>query len=118
MSAELVSWDDGMLTVRVGGKLSRPDLAALQETSAPLIRSHGHARILVLAEGFQGWEAGEDWSDVSFMENDPCIEKMAIVGERRWEELAGIFTAKMIRAFPIEYFAPAETVLARAWLAD
>jgi hypothetical protein len=51
------------------------------------------------------------------MDSDPHIKKMAIVGEKRWEELALIFAARPIRSFPIEYFGPAELERARAWLA-
>jgi len=116
MSAEIVDWRDGILTARISGKLSRAELGALQDAAAPLLREHGHARLLILAGEFQGWQHGEDWSDVSFMENDPFIEKMAIVGDQRWEELALVFTAKAIRAFPIEYFLPAQLELAGAWL--
>lgn len=117
MSAEMVNWRDGMLTIRISGMLARDELAALQDAVAPLVRGHGHARFLILVEDFQGWQPGEDWSDVSFMENDPFIEKMAIVGDRRWEELASTFTAKGMRPFTIEYFSPGEGELALAWLA-
>ena len=41
---------------------------------------------------------------------------MAIVGERRWEELALLFTAKGLRTFSIQYFDPAQVATARAWL--
>jgi hypothetical protein len=42
---------------------------------------------------------------------------MAIVGDRKWDDLALMFTAKGLRAFPIEYFEPAQLGAARAWLA-
>lgn len=41
---------------------------------------------------------------------------MAIVGERRWEELALLFTAKGLRSFPIQYFGSGQAADARAWL--
>lgn len=43
---------------------------------------------------------------------------MAIVGDKKWEDLALIFTAKGLRKFPIEYFEPAQIAHARAWLAE
>jgi hypothetical protein len=118
MSAEIVSWTDGLLTARISGKLAQHELAAMQDAVVPLLREHGHARFLILVEDFQGWQQGEDWSDVSFMENDPFIEKMAIVGDKQWQELALVFSAQMIRPFPIEYFVPGELDRARAWLAS
>ena len=40
---------------------------------------------------------------------DVHIERMAIVGERQWEELALLFTAQGLRTFPIQYFGPAQS---------
>ena len=42
---------------------------------------------------------------------------MAIVGERKWEDLALLFTAKGLRPFPIEYFEPKTMTEAQDWLA-
>jgi SpoIIAA-like len=116
MSAEIVSIDGEILTARITGMLAQPELAALQQSAAGVIRQQGHVRILIIAEDFQGWQKGADWDDVSFMENDPYIRKMAIVGDKKWEELALIFTAKMIRKFPIEYFQLADLAPAEDWL--
>ena len=41
---------------------------------------------------------------------------MAIIGDKRWEELAMIFVASGLRIFPIEYFATGELDMARDWL--
>jgi hypothetical protein len=117
MSAEIVSNTGGMLTARIGGRLTRPELDALQASAVDTIREHGAVRILILAEDFQGWREGDDWGDVSFMENDPSIRKMAIVGEKKWEKLALIFAASPIRRFPIEYFLPTDLERAQDWLA-
>jgi hypothetical protein len=43
---------------------------------------------------------------------------MAIVGEKKWEDLTLMFVAKGLRSFPIEYFQPVELARARAWLAE
>ena len=118
MSAEIASNTGGILTARISGTLTQPELAALQASAQDSIRQQGHVSVLIIAENFQGWRDGDDWSDVSFMDNDPYIKKMAIVGERQWEQLALIFAASPIRKFPIEYFQPAELERARAWLAE
>jgi hypothetical protein len=68
--------------------------------------------MLVLAAGFKGRQQG----DVAFLNNDPCIDRLAIVGEGQWEERARRFTAKRVRRFPIEYLQPAESPPALAWL--
>jgi len=118
MSAKIVDSTGGVLTIKFTGKLRQPELAAVQRSTREFVEQHGKVRVLAVVENFQGWEKGGDWGDLSLqMEVDPHIEKMAIVGERRWEELALIFTAKGLRRFPIEYFPPAELGRARAWLA-
>jgi hypothetical protein len=117
MSAEIIDNTGGIVTAKITGKLTHPELVALQKSATDILRQRGKARLLVVAENFQGWEKGGDWGDLSFqMENDTHIEKMAIVGEKKWEDLALVFAAKGLRKFPIEYFQPADLAKARAWL--
>jgi hypothetical protein len=117
MSAQIASARDGILTVRITGRLTHSELTAAQTSAAEILRKEGAMRILVIADNFQGWERAGDWGDVSFqMDNDARIEKMAVVGDKKWEELALAFTAKGLRPFPIEYFQPADMASARAWL--
>jgi hypothetical protein len=118
MSAEIVSNGGGIVTARVTGVLTQPDLAGLQQSVVSLLRQQGSLGILVLVDDVQGWQEGDEWGEVSFMENDPYIRKMAIVGEKRWENLVLVFTAKPLRPFPIEYFQPPELARARTWLAE
>jgi hypothetical protein len=117
MSAGIVDHANGVITLKVSGKLTQSELAAVQTAAAGIIRAGGRWSILVLTDNFSGWERGGQWSDFALQsETDDSIEKMAIVGERRWEELALIFTAKGLRPFPIEYFEPAHITEARDWL--
>lgn len=117
MSAEIVDVSAGLVTTRVRGTLTQAALSEMQKALAEVIRAQGKVRILVLAENFAGWERGGAWNDFSFQaQYDPSIEKMAIVGDQRWEDLALIFAAKDLRRFPIEYFTPDELDEARAWL--
>ena len=110
MSAEIASVSGHVLTVKVSGTLTEPELASLQAAAGRIIGTGGKWRVLVLTPNFAGWERGGDWNDFSFSDNDASIERMAIVGERKWEDLALLFTAKGLRPFPIEYFAPAQFV--------
>ena len=117
MGAEIISFSDNILSLKISGKLNESELRAVQTRAATLIREHGAVRILVLAEGFEGWESKGDWGDLWFqLEHDQHIAKLAMVGEKKWEELSLVFTAKGMRPFPIEYFEPNEESLARAWL--
>jgi hypothetical protein len=118
MSAEMISAANGILTAKISGKLTHPQLAALQKSAAEYIEKQGEISVLILTENFQGWEKGGDWADVSFSaKHDRSIKKIAIVGDKAWEGLALVFTAKGIRRVPIEYFQPADLVKAKAWVA-
>jgi len=118
MGAEIVNFSGGVLTLKVSGRLTQGELATVQKASGEIIEKNGKCSILVLTENFAGWERGGQWADQSFQAaHDASIERMAIVGDRKWEDLALIFTAKGLRAFPIEYFEPAQLAAARAWLA-
>ncbi len=116
MSIEITSLNGEILTARITGTLSQPELASLHQSTADIIQQHGKVRILVIAENFQGWQKGGDWDDISFMENDPFISRIAIVGEKEWEEMVLLFTGQGMRKFPIEYFQPADLDRAKAWL--
>ncbi len=119
MSAEITEYSDGILSARISGKLTHAELAALQDAASDLIKLEGKVRILVMVENFQGWERGGDWGDLSFQsEHDEHIEKLAIVGDRKWEDLALVFASKGFRKFPIEYYEPGELAKAQAWLAE
>jgi hypothetical protein len=104
--------------MKVSGTLTEPELRAAQQAAGELIGKHGKLRILVLADNFAGWERGGQWNDFGFQsKHDRNIERMAIVGESKWEDLSLMFAAKGLRSFPIEYFATADLEAARAWLA-
>jgi hypothetical protein len=118
MSAEVVNVSEGVMTVRFSGKLKLPELRAVQKAAEEVIEKKGKMRVLCLVEDFLGWEKSDGWGDISFQAKyDPFIEKIAIVGDRKWEELTLVFTCKGIRRVPIEYFAPTDLAKAHAWLA-
>jgi hypothetical protein len=115
MSAEIVTAADGILTIKIAGKLTHPELAAAQKQAAGILQQQGKMSILVVTEAFQGWERGGDWGNLAFqMDHDTFIEKLAIVGEKQWQDLALLFASKGFRSFPVEYFT--EPGQARAWL--
>ncbi len=119
MSAKIEDVRDGLVTVKIAGKLEYADLRALQKAAGDLIDATGTIRVLVLTENFEGWGKEGDWSDTSFhLEFDANIEKMALVGEERWRDLALLFTAKGLRQFPIKYYLPEDIRKAREWLAE
>jgi hypothetical protein len=117
MSAEIISVTDGIMTIKVMGLFTYPEQIALQKASIDNIPKQGKISILYLLEDFQGWSKDDNWEDVSFQEkSDPYIQKMAIVGEEKWQDLALMSVGFGFRSFPIEYFQADELEQAKAWL--
>jgi len=117
MSAFLIDASDGLVTIKLSGKLSPEDLARSHAAIGGHLREWGGGSLLILAEHFEGWTREGDWTELSFQTaNDDLIRKMAIVGDARWEDLTVVFTAKRMRPFPIEYFPTGHADEARAWL--
>jgi hypothetical protein len=115
MSAEIVNTTDGILTVRITGKLAHSELTAVQNQATPIIKKQDKANMLVIIEKFDGREPGTEWQDKTWQkENHPYIGKIAFVGERKWEEVIYMFLWE--REFPVEYFQPNEVDKARKWL--
>jgi hypothetical protein len=117
MSVEIIDASKGVLMIKISGKLRQSELAVAQKNAAEMLKKRGGSRLLVLAENFEGWEKGDDWGDLSGQQQlDAQLNRMAIVAEKRWEDLALLFMGKGIRHVDIEYFAPAELPQARGWL--
>jgi hypothetical protein len=118
MSAELLGLLEGVLTVRISGKLTQPELAEVQKAAGRIIDQQGKGRFLVIVDDFLGVDKEGDWNDFSFqLRYDSLIEKIAIVGDQKYEELALMFLGKGVRRVAIEYFAPNQLAKARSWLA-
>ena len=118
MSYQILDNSDGIVTVRLSGTLKYAEYAEGQKRLGEIIRQQGKMRGLILLENYLGNEKEGDWGDVSFQaEYDPYIEKMAIVGDRKWEAATLMFTGKGVRRVPIEYFEPGDLAKAKAWLA-
>ena len=117
MSAEFIGVLEGAITLRISGVLTRAEMSAAQRTVGELLDRQGKSRFLIIVQEFQGTAKSGDWGDVSFQAKyDKWIEKIAIVGDQKWEELAMMFVGKGVRPIPIEYFTAAELPKARLWL--
>jgi len=117
MSAEFIGVLEGAITFRITGTFTREEMAEAQRTVGELLDRQGKSRFLIIVQEFQGVAKSGEWSDMSFQARyDKLIEKIAIVGDQKWEELALVFTGKGVRHIPIEFFTPAELPKARVWL--
>lgn len=119
MSANLKQHDDRLCVLRVGGVLKKSELDAVQSEFAQKIAPAGTVKLLILLEGFTGWERGAAWDDTEFFfshRND--VEKIAVVGNPRWEAEVLAFTGAGLRKGPVKFFPETGEFDARAWSAE
>ncbi len=116
MPCEILEKDGRHITVKISGVLKRAELEQAENSAIEVMGSGSKVQILMLVENFQGWDKRDDWGDLSFQSRyDDQIEKIAIVCEKRWQELAEVFAGKGRRSVDIRHFTPAQTALASAW---
>ena len=73
-------------------------------------------RILFDMAGFHGWELGAAWEDFKFgIEHFADIERLAMVGEKRWQEGMATFCKPFTKA-EVRFFDRTAAVEARNWL--
>lgn len=113
-----LSWnaDLGILEVQLVGQLDRSDYEKLAPEFDLLIKQYGAIRMLVTLKDFHGWTAKGLWEDIKFdYEHYKDIDRLAIVGEKRWHEGMATF-CKPFTTAKIRYFEHFEWDDARAWL--
>ena len=119
MAVELTEHAEGkVLHIKVTGKLQEEDYARFEPEVERLIATAGKLRILLETQHFHGWEASALWEDVKFdAKHFRDIERLAIVGDRKWEKGMAMFckpfTTAEVRFFPTEELADA-----KAWVAE
>lgn len=117
MSIQFELIDENIAQIKVSGVLKFDEFIAVQDACETAIKKLGKIKLLVLAEGFAGWEKGGKWEDTSFQErNDPFVEKFAVVVDEKWKDLVYIFSLKDLRKVSIEFFPAGAIDKARQWL--
>jgi hypothetical protein len=117
MSVTLEREDDNVRVLRIGGILRKSEFDAVIRAEAKQWSPKTRVRVLVIAEGFQGWERSEEWGDVSFLfDYGDQIDRIAVVADPRWETEMLIFAAAGLRRAPVKFFPSTQVASARAWL--
>lgn len=119
MSIKLNTESDGkVLVAHVSGTLAKADYEQFIPEFERLVRLHGKLRVLFDMTGFHGLEGGALRKDINFgVDHFFDIERMAMVGDKKWEEVMSIF-CKMCTAATVRYFDHTDMVAARKWLSE
>jgi hypothetical protein len=105
-----------VLEVTLSDKLTRADYDRFVPEVERLLAEHDKLRLLVIMEDFHGWTAGALWDDIKFdAKHFRDIERLAFVGEKRWEHGMATF-CKPFTTAKIRFFDPGRLDEARHWL--
>ena len=103
---------------KMSGKLHDEDYKHFVPLVDAAIAQQGKVRMLAQFHDFHGWDLHALWDDTKFSTTHCSkIERIALVGEKKWEE----YMAKVCKPFTmakIEYFDAAKIEDAWKWLAE
>ena len=119
MHIQLKEEDGGKtLAVHVSEKLVKADYEHFVPEFERLVGIHGKLRVLFDMTGFHGWTAGALWEDSKFaMHHFSDIDRLAIVGEKKWQEGMATFCKPFTKA-TVKYFEHTDAEEAGKWLAQ
>ncbi len=119
MAVEIQETDEAkVLVVKATGKLTKEDYEALVPKVEQLIQRFGKVRILFEMEDFHGWNAGALWQDIKFdIKHFKDIERLAMVGDRKWEKGMSIF-CKPFTTAKVKYFDVNKADKAQDWIRE
>jgi hypothetical protein len=104
--------------LEIRGTLRKADFERCEQLLAAEIERIGPVRLLVVLEGFEGWESPANWAELTFyVKHGNSIERIAIVGPERWRSEALMFASADLRRGPVEFFTEEAVAEARAWVA-
>ncbi|MCA9213490.1 MAG: STAS/SEC14 domain-containing protein [Planctomycetales bacterium] len=107
-----------IVEVQATGKLTKEAYESFVPMTEEKIKEHGKIRILFVMHDFHGWSAGAAWEDFKFdLKHFNHIERLAIVGETKWEKGMSVFCRPFTTA-KIKYFDHTDIEKAREWIEE
>lgn len=119
MSVRMEETQDGkVLEAHLEGTLAKDDYARFVPEFERLFAKHGKLRVLVVMHDFHGWKIGALWEDIKFdVKHFRDIERIAIVGEKKWQEWMSAFCRPFTTA-KVRYFGFDQVEAARTWIGE
>jgi len=108
--------DKTIVTITFKDKVDKEDYDLLLPQLEGIIEKSKRVRLLIVLDDFQGWSMGAAWEDTKFgLVHFNDIEKIAIAGERKWEQLMAAFIKPFTRA-AVQFFQRDQLDEARSWV--
>ncbi len=113
-----IQQEEGNLRVlKITGLLKKSEMDTALAAEARKWGPATRVKVLVMLEDFKGFERGADWGDITFLvKHDYQVEKIAIVGELKWESDMVTFAGAGFRQGEVKFFPKDQLSQARAWL--
>jgi hypothetical protein len=107
-----------VLAFKMSGKLHDEDYKTFVPLVDAAIAQEGKVRMLAQFHDFHGWDMHALWDDIKFATTHCTrIERIALVGEKKWEE----WMARVCKPFTmakVRYFDAGQMDEAVAWLKE
>ncbi len=119
MPMNLHEQNGGKITVLdVSGTLEKADYEQFAARFDELVSEHGKLRVLFDMKHFEGWTPGGMWEEIRFdVKHADDLERVAGVGEKKWEEGLVDF-CKAFTSAKVKYFDSTDAEAAREWLVE
>ena len=109
--------DTNILEICVSAKLTKEDYEQFVPVTEQMIEN-GKIRIVFEMHDFHGWEVAALWEDIKFdVKHFSDIERLAMIGDRKWEQGMAIF-CKPFTSAKIRYFDVSAADEARSWIRE
>jgi hypothetical protein len=106
------------LVVHVWGTLVKADYERFLPQFAELSQHPGKLRLLFDMIGFEGWDAGALYDELTFdLKHANDFERVATVGDREWERVMALLIKPFTKA-KTRYFDATQYAAAREWLSE
>jgi len=107
-----------VVKVIAAGKLTRNSYRSFTPELDSQVKKHGKIRLLFEMIEFDGWTMGAVWDDLKFgCKHFNHIERIAIVGDRKWEKAMATVCKPFTRA-KVRYFDISEIDEAENWISE
>ena len=117
MGVTIQQEEGNLRVVRVTGLLRKSEMDAALAAEAKKWSPATRIKALMIMEGFEGFERGADWGDITFLvKHDHQIDRIAIVADPKWEVETLTFAGAGFRQAQVRFFSLNQLPQAHAWL--
>ena len=110
---------EGVVALRVEGRLFHDDYVELVPKLEQEIARHGALRCLVDLTGLAGFELRAVWDEVRFdLKHARDVSRCAVIGDRSWERWATLAARPIFYKAEVRFFTPDQRDEAVAWLRE